>query len=245
MGVRRLCWFVTAKLNHLMSTFSLDEADKAQQAFSYIRRRGRFTQGQARAYDNLVEQYRVLPKDLANRHEPVGMEIGFGMGAELLAWARQCPDWYLCGVELYQPGIGAMLTRLHRRELSNVGLIDQPAEQLCAALPEQSLSEVRIFFPDPWPKKRHFKRRLVQAAFLTQLQRLMKPGAMVRLATDWAPYGEWMVEQFAMVPEFELSHDQTRRANTDQDQIVRDTTKLEARGERLGHDIRDLIYIRV
>mgnify|MGYP002005432931 CR=1 FL=1 len=85
------------------------------------------------------------------------MEIGFGMGAELLGWARQNPSWYLCGVELYQPGIGAMLTRLHSQQLVNVGIVDQPAQQVLAALPEQSLSEVRIFFPDPWPKKMHLR----------------------------------------------------------------------------------------
>ena len=147
-------------------------------------------------------------------------------------------------MELYQPGIGAMLTRLHSRQLSNVGLIDQPAQQILTALPCDSLSEVRIFFPDPWPKKRHFKRRLVQVPFLVELQRVLKPGSVVRLATDWAPYGEWMVEQFGLVPGFQLLQDQIRKAHSVEDEAVRGTTKFEARGERLGHDIRDLVYVK-
>ena len=122
-----------------------DKANSPEQAFSYIRRRGRFTQAQSRAYANLLERYRTSPQELQGRTEPVAMEIGFGMGAELLDWAQQAPSWYLCGIELYQPGIGAMLTRLHSRQLHNVGVIDQPAQQVLAALPDQRLSEVRIF----------------------------------------------------------------------------------------------------
>lgn len=222
-----------------------NEAPGGQQnAFSYIRRRGRFTQAQARAYENLVTRYRVAAEDCCHRSEPVGLEIGFGMGAELLAWAEQCPDWYLCGVELYQPGIGAMLTRLHRRQLSNVGLIDLPAQQVIAAMAADTLSEVRIFFPDPWPKKRHFKRRLVEQEFLERLYAVLKDDAVVRLATDWAPYGEWMVEQFAMVPGFKLVEDQTRRGYAEGPDAIRSTTKFEARGERLGHNIRDLVYVK-
>ena len=218
-----------------------DKANSPEQAFSYIRRRGRFTQAQSRAYVNLLERYRTSPQELQGRTEPVAMEIGFGMGAELLDWAQQAPSWYLCGIELYQPGIGAMLTRLHSRQLHNVGVIDQPAQQVLAALPDQRLSEVRIFFPDPWPKKRHFKRRLIQTEFLQQLHRVMKPGALVRLATDWAPYGEWMVEQFSTVDAFKLIEDQVRKAD-EETAVIRSTTKFEARGERLGHAIRDLVY---
>ncbi len=221
---------------------TLDKTNSPEQAFSYIRRRGRFTHAQSRAYADLLERYRISPEDLGQCAGPVGMEIGFGMGAELLGWARQNPAWYLCGVELYQPGIGAMLTRLHSQQLVNVGIVDQPAQQVLAALPEHSLSEVRIFFPDPWPKKRHFKRRLIQTEFLQQLRRVMKVQALIRLATDWAPYADWMVEQFAEVSGFKLVEDRLRRADAASATTVRGTTKFEARGERLGHNIRDLVY---
>jgi tRNA (guanine-N7-)-methyltransferase len=215
-------------------------------AFNYIRRRGRFTKAQAQALDSLTDRYR-WSGELDQR--PLGIEIGFGMGYELLAWAEQQPDWYLLGVELYQPGIGSMLSRLQKRNLDNVGLVDEPAQLLLERLPEQSIDEVRIFFPDPWPKKRHFKRRLIQPEFLQQLHGAMKHHGLVRLATDWAEYAEWMVEHFAGHPGFELMADDIRQDASPESSKspdgVRDVTKFEARGQRLGHEIRDLQYRRV
>lgn len=215
-------------------------------AFNYIRRRGRFTKAQAQALDALADKYRWRG-DLDN--SPLGVEIGFGMGYELLAWAEQQPSWYLLGVELYQPGIGSMLSRLQKKNLQNVGLVDEPAQLLFERLPQQSIDEVRIFFPDPWPKKRHFKRRLIQPEFLHQLHGAMKNHGLVRLATDWAEYAEWMVEHFAAHPGFELIADEIREEPSSamsnlSDGAVRDVTKFEARGQRLGHAIRDLQYRR-
>ena len=114
-------------------------------------------------------------------------------------------------------------------------------------LADYCLAEVRIFFPDPWPKKRHHKRRLIQPEFLQQLYRRVQIGGIVRLATDWAEYAEWMVEHFAEHPGFELVSDNIRGAQEQLSssmaaQEVRATTKFEARGERLGHEIRDLQY---
>jgi tRNA (guanine-N7-)-methyltransferase len=174
------------------------------------------------------------------------MEIGFGMGFELLAWAQQQPHWRLLGVELYQPGIGSMLSRLKKLEIENVRLVDQPAQLLLEQIADESLSEVRIFFPDPWPKKRHHKRRLIQPDFLEQLHQKILAGGIVRLATDWAPYAEWMVEHFAEHSGFEPVQDEIRGANEPSvvAEEVREVTKFEARGERLGHEIRDLQYRR-
>ena len=170
--------------------------------FNYIRRRGRFTKAQANAVQALSDQYRWQAADL--QHRPLGMEIGFGMGFELIAWAEQQPNWQLLGVELYQPGIGSMLSRLAKNQLSNVRLVDEPAQGILAQLDSDSLAEVRIFFPDPWPKKRHHKRRLIQPEFLQLLQQKLIPAGIVRLATDWAPYAHWMVEHFAAHPGFTL-----------------------------------------
>lgn len=216
-------------------------------AFNYIRRRGRFTKAQAQALASLTDKYRWRG-DLG--HRSLGVEIGFGMGHELLAWAEQQPDWLFLGVELYQPGIGSMLSRLQKKKLQNIGLVDEPAQLLLERLPEQSVDEVRIFFPDPWPKKRHFKRRLIQPQFLQQLHGAMKAGGLVRLATDWAEYGEWMVEHFVEHSGFELVEDNIRQEaalapGNSTDGVVRDVTKFEARGQRLGHEIRDLQYRRV
>lgn len=227
-----------------MSTTGNMESSEQDTAFNYIRRRGRFTKAQAAALDALTEQYRWTPEDLDQR--PLGMEIGFGMGFELLAWAQQEPHWRLLGVELYQPGIGSMLSRLQKLEIANVRLVDQPAQLLLQQVSDESLSEVRIFFPDPWPKKRHHKRRLIQPDFLEQLHQKVHTGGIVRLATDWAAYGEWMVEHFADHSGFELVQDEMRAANAPSVVApeVREVTKFEARGERLGHEIRDLQYRR-
>lgn len=219
--------------------------DHADNDFNYIRRRGRFTKAQATALAALTERYRWTADDLQMR--PLGMEIGFGMGLELIDWAQQRPNWLLLGVELYQPGIGSMLSRLDKNELGNVRLVDQPAQLLLEELAGYCLAEVRIFFPDPWPKKRHHKRRLIQPEFLQQLYRRVQIGGIVRLATDWAEYAEWMVEHFAEHPGFELVSDNIRGAQEQLSssmaaQEVRATTKFEARGERLGHEIRDLQY---
>ena len=181
-----------------MSSTRNSESSEPDTAFNYIRRRGRFTKAQAAAFDALTEQYRWTSEDLDQR--PLGMEIGFGMGYELLAWAQQRPRWRLLGVELYQPGIGSMLSRLKTQGIANVRLVDQPAQLLLQQLTDESLSEVRIFFPDPWPKKRHHKRRLIQPDFLEQLHQKILTGGTVRLATDWAAYAEWMVEHFAKHP---------------------------------------------
>ena len=215
--------------------------------FNYIRRRGRFTKAQAIALQALSDQYRWQAADL--QHRPLGMEIGFGMGHELIAWAEQQPKWQLLGVELYQPGIGSMLSRLAKNQLSNVRLVDEPAQVILAQLDNESLAEVRIFFPDPWPKKRHHKRRLIQPEFLQLLQQKLIPAGIVRLATDWAPYAHWMVEHFAANPGFNLLQDDIRAPTetppaTAADE-VRNVTKFEARGKRLGHEIRDLQYQRI
>ena len=183
-----------------MSDSETPASDHSDTAFNYIRRRGRFTKAQTNALDTLSGQYRWQPEDL--RYRPLGMEIGFGMGFELIAWAEQRPDWRLLGVELYQPGIGSMLSRLEKNELSNVRLVDQPAQLILDQIDNNALAEVRIFFPDPWPKKRHYKRRLIQPEFLHLLHQKLAPAGIVRLATDWAEYAQWMVDHFAANPGF-------------------------------------------
>ena len=229
-----------------MSDSEKPASDHSVTGFNYIRRRGRFTKGQMNALDTLSGQYRWQPDDL--RYRPLGMEIGFGMGFELIAWAEQRPDWRLLGVELYQPGIGSMLSRLKKKKLSNVRLVDQPAQLILQQIDNNALAEVRIFFPDPWPKKRHYKRRLIQPEFLHLLHQKLAPTGIVRLATDWAEYGRWMVEHFAANPGFKLLQDDVRAATQTPPlsvaDEVRSVTKFEARGERLGHEIRDLQYQR-
>jgi len=224
----------------------IDLPGAPRQPRAYIRRRGRMTTGQARALQQL-EGYRLnsdgpplVLAEVFGRTAPVGLEIGFGMGHALLTWAQRSPDWNLLGVEIYQPGVGALLLGLERDGLRNVRVMEVAAETLLTTrLASASLDEVRIFFPDPWPKTRHHKRRLIQSAFVALLADRLRPGGRLWLATDWMPYAEWMVDLMAREPRFVPDPEDAETAARD-----RVETRFEARGLRLGHKIRDLRYRR-
>lgn len=222
-------------------------------AHSYIRRRGRFTKAQASALEHLTQHYRMSTKAINADSRELGIEIGFGMGHELIIWGQDQPQKLLLGIELYQPGIGSMLAKLENLKIENVALVDEPAQKVLAELSPESVAEIRIFFPDPWPKKRHLKRRLIQPEFLAQMLVVLKPMGLVRLATDWAEYGEWMAEYFAMNANFKCELDVIRDPIMDKSGLttalnshgsVRGRTKFETRGEKLGHRIRDFTYRR-
>jgi tRNA (guanine-N7-)-methyltransferase len=224
-----------------------DQPGGLREPRAYIRRRGRMTAGQSRALAELgrfVLEPGDAPLDLEavfGRTAPVGLEIGFGMGHALLAWAERRPDWSLLGLEIYQPGIGALLLGVERLLLENVRVMEAAAEVVLERqLGPASLDEVRIFFPDPWPKKRHHKRRLIQPAFVALLAERLRPGGLLWLATDWMPYAEWMTEVLADEPRFEREPEGEPGVEESlQDRIQ---TRFEARGLRLGHEIRDLRY---
>lgn len=234
---------------------STEDAPAAHRSHAYVRRRGRLTQAQSRGLDAL-ENYRIEPEEISASAAWQGMEIGFGMGHGLLDWAQQRPAASLLGVELYEPGVGAVVHNLQRLELQKLGLahvriLVQPAQEVVAAMPDACLDEVRILFPDPWPKKRHHKRRLIQAPFIEALARVMRPQARLWLATDWAPYAVWMREVMDLAADFELSGDDVRASDeVPQDAtqalgpLSRVTTRFEQRGTRLGHAITDLVYTR-
>jgi len=212
---------------------------------TYLRRRGRMTRGQRRALDaghELVLTTPTVPLNLSRlygREAPLGIEIGFGMGHALLDWAQQRQEWNLLGIEVYQPGIGALLLGAERDGLSNLRVLEGDAEQAFDnALEPASVDEVRIFFPDPWPKKRHHKRRLVQPAFVSTLASRLKPGGRLLLATDWQPYAEWMLE--VLEAESALENDAGSGYASRADQRV--VTRFEARGTRLGHEVWDLAF---
>jgi tRNA (guanine-N7-)-methyltransferase len=208
------------------------------------------TVAQARALDTLRGHYCVASIDEIDGTN-LGVEIGFGMGRELMAWAREVPERQLVGLELYEPGVGSLLAGLDRDGLTNVAVMEVPAQEALAELPDAIVDEVRIFFPDPWPKKRHHKRRLIQTEFVSLLARIIAEGGIVRIATDWAPYGAWIRQVFAEEPSFLLVLDSVRPplatspVNAGAIDAARSVTKFEARGEKLGHEIHDLIYRRV
>ncbi len=208
---------------------------------TYPRRRGRMTRGQSRALETLSDRYVVdsEPMDwprIFSRSAPIGVEIGFGMGQTLLDWATIHPELNLIGIEVYDPGIGALLAGIERRGLTNLRVLRGDAEELVEAkFHPASLAEVHIWFPDPWPKKRHHKRRLMRPAFTALLANRLVPGGLLRIATDWAPYAEWI----GMV----LDAEPALRSGAATGE--RTETRFEARGRRLGHGICEFHYERV
>ena len=215
---------------------------------TYLRRRGRLTHSQARALREhgpaAVLPLSEAPLDFARlfgRDAPLGLEIGFGTGQALLDWAESRPDWNLLGIEVYQPGIGSLLKGRAERGIEHLLVIQEDAaEVLDRVIPSGSFAEVRIFFPDPWPKKRHHKRRLINAAFIALLADRLASGGRLRLATDWEDYACWMLRVLEAEPTLVNEAGQGYAPRFE----GRDVTRFEARGRRLGHPVRDLSYLK-
>ena len=213
---------------------------------SFVRRPGRLTPAQQRALSELLPAYRIESEltDVArafDRRQPLVVEIGFGNG-EALAWmAANEPDKNFIGIEVHEPGVGRLLHSIHARGLTNVRVAMRDAvEVLTGQIPRGALSETRIYFPDPWPKKRHHKRRLVQAGFVDLLAQRIRPDGLLHLATDWQPYAEWMLERLEPGARFEnLGNPFVPRPTW------RPQTHFETRGQRKGHEIADLLYRRI
>lgn len=216
---------------------------------SFVMRAGRTTAAQARALEQLWPRYGVeftrTPLDmdaLFPRRVPRMLEIGFGAGEALLDFALAHVDYDCIGIEVHPPGVGHLLLGLEQAGLSNVRVLMHDAvEVLAQTLPEHSVDLVHIFFPDPWPKKRHHKRRLIQPAFVQLLARVLTMRGEIRLATDWEPYAQHMREVFDASAEFENVHGSNEFAPRAQ---VRPLTRFERRGQRLGHGVWDLHYRR-
>jgi tRNA (guanine-N7-)-methyltransferase len=216
---------------------------------SFVLRKGRLTKGQERALNELLPRYRVPegsgPVDwpaLFGNAAPVALEIGFGGGEALLGLAKRHPDWNWVGVEVYPPGVGKLLLGLEAAGQSNVRVVkDDAVDFLAERVPRESLSAVYVFFPDPWTKARHNKRRLIQDPFLDLLAERLVPGGELFLATDWGDYAEWMVEVLEGHSRFVNVHGPGVFAPRCPD---RPLTKFEVRGESRGHAVYDLHYRR-
>jgi tRNA (guanine-N7-)-methyltransferase len=217
---------------------------------SFVMRAGRITQAQQRALDALWPQYGVaFEPALLNfevtfaRKAPISLEIGFGNGDNLLALAAAHPERDYLGVEVHRPGVGRLLLGLEEQRLTNVRVICHDAvEVLRAQVAAQTLDEVLILFPDPWPKKRHHKRRLVQGPFVELVSDRLRRGGMLRFATDWQPYADAALEVLSANPVLRnLAVDGTFVPRPSE----RNPTRFEQRGERLGHGVWDLAFERV
>ena len=210
---------------------------------SFVVRAGRMTPAQRQALERLWPRYGIdLPDGVIDldavfgRRAPRTLEIGFGMGDALLELAQAQPERDFLGVEVYPPGIGRFLLRVEQAGLGNVRVVCADAvEVLGRHLPPGSLDELLVLFPDPWPKKRHHKRRLVNAAFLALAARVLAPGGRLHIATDWADYAQAIAELLAGSADF------TAEPAT----AARPPTKYQRRGERLGHAIVDFCLRRV
>lgn len=216
---------------------------------SFVTRSGRITSAQQRALTELWPRYGVeftpaaLELDaLFGRRAPRCVEIGFGNGEHLLALAAAEPARDFLGIEVHRPGVGRLLLALAAAGLSNVRLVSHDAvEVLERQLPPASLAEILVLFPDPWPKKRHHKRRLIQAPFAALLASRLLPGGVLRLATDWQPYAQEMLEILNVTPELANA---SAAGGFAQRQAQRAPTRFERRGTRLGHEVFDLTFRR-
>jgi tRNA (guanine-N7-)-methyltransferase len=215
---------------------------------SYVLRQGRITGSQRRAHDELLPVYGVpfspAPLDLERcfgRKAPKILEIGFGMGETTAAIAQAHPENDYLGVEVHTPGVGSLLARIAELRLENVRLIQHDAaEVLQVMIAPAALDGVHLFFPDPWPKKRHHKRRLIQAPFVALLASKMKPGAVLHACTDWEDYAKQMLEVFSAEPALRnTSPGYAARPE------ARPQTKFERRGLGLGHGVWDLMFRKV
>jgi tRNA (guanine-N7-)-methyltransferase len=210
---------------------------------SYVLRQGRTTPAQARALEALYPKYGLpftgeplSPPAVFRRTAPLVVEIGSGMGETTAAIAQARPDADFVAIEVHGPGIGSLLNRVETQKLENLRIIRHDAvEVLERMIPEGSLAAIHLFFPDPWPKKRHHKRRLVQPEFAALAARRLAPGGVLHAATDWPDYAEHMRGVFSKEPLLQPA---------EQGFVERPPTKFEARGRRLGHPIRDLYFRR-
>lgn len=228
-----------------------ESAEQASYRFGHIRsfvhRRAHITPGQQEAINTLMQDWAInyAPEHLDfeqtfGRQAPTILEIGFGMGETTEKIAQLRHDENFLGVEVFNAGVGAMLKRIHNSGLKNVRIIQHDAvEVVTHMLPEESLDGVHIYFPDPWPKKRHHKRRLIQGPFIKLLASRLKPGGYIHCATDWENYAEQMLEVLSAEPSL-----QNTAEGYAPKPAYRPQTKFETRGFRLGHDSWDLLFTK-
>ncbi|MCC4801090.1 MULTISPECIES: tRNA (guanosine(46)-N7)-methyltransferase TrmB [Enterovibrio] len=216
---------------------------------SFVRREGRLTKGQEQAMNDCwptmgidFEEKQLDWAEVFGNNNPVVLEIGFGMGASLVEMAKNAPEKNFVGIEVHSPGVGACLMAARDAGVTNLRVMCHDAVEVFEhMLPVASLETVQLFFPDPWHKARHHKRRIVQPEFVQMLRDKLKIGGIFHMATDWENYAEHMVEVMDVAPGY-------KNTATDGSYIPRPDdrplTKFEARGHRLGHGVWDMKYAR-
>jgi tRNA (guanine-N7-)-methyltransferase len=224
-------------------------SDSRRPIRSYVLRTGRMTPGQQRAFDEYWDRWGLeaaagtLDFDrVFGRSGPRVLEIGFGMGQSLVAMAAAAPESNFIGIEVHRPGVGKLLHSMQEQGVNNIRVYCHDAvEVLRDCIPEGSLDTVQIFFPDPWHKKKHHKRRLIQPPLVQQLVERLKSGGVLHLATDWEDYAQQMMAVLSATDGLSNAHGEGQFAPRPEH---RPLTKFELRGERLGHGVWDLLFRR-
>jgi tRNA (guanine-N7-)-methyltransferase len=216
---------------------------------SYVIRAGRMTEGQRRAFDNYWGEYGLSlfdgplePRAVFGREAPLVLEIGFGMGDSLLAMAEAEPDKDFIGIEVHPPGVGRLINNAGKLGLKNLRVYMADAvDVLNDCIADGSLDRFQLYFPDPWHKKKHHKRRIVQPEFVRLICAKLKAGGLLHMATDWENYAEHMLE--VLEAESLLENTASKNSYSERPEF-RPETKFERRGQRLGHGVWDLLYRR-
>jgi tRNA (guanine-N7-)-methyltransferase len=224
---------------------------RARHIRSFALRRGHVTAAQKRAYADVLPRvavpYAAAPFDPTaafGRQAPLVLEIGFGMGETTAAIAAAHPELDFLGVEVFAAGVGALCRRIDDLSLTNLRIVQHDAVDVVRdMLAPDSLAGAHVYFPDPWPKARHHKRRLIQPPFVASLAGRIAPGGYLHCATDWQHYAEQMLAVLSNEPLLANLHDGFAPA-TRNPLVERPTTKFHARGERLGHGVWDLVFVR-
>ncbi len=217
---------------------------------SFVMRAGRMTEGQQRGLEQGLPVFGLELADglrdfdqVFGRSAPRTFEIGFGMGHSTLLMAAAAPEHDFIGVEVHRPGVGALLNGALAQNLSNIRVYTCDAlEVLRDCVADASLDRVLLYFPDPWHKSRHHKRRIVKAEFAELVRQKLKVGGVLHMATDWEPYAEYMLEVMQVAPGYRNLAADGRCVERPSERPV---TKFERRGERLGHGVWDLKFARV
>lgn len=216
---------------------------------SYVLRQGKLTSAQKKAIENYWQQYgidfsaeKINFKSVFGRNAPVTLEIGFGDGDSLLEQACSYPDRDFIGIEVHSPGIGHLLNRIHQEDINNLRVLRHDAvEVLEKQIPEESLDCIQLFFPDPWHKRKHHKRRILQNSFIKTINKHLIIGGQFHMATDWENYAEHMLNEMECAKGFKNN---AGNGNYSKNKGARQQTKFERRGLKLGHGVWDLIYIK-
>jgi tRNA (guanine-N7-)-methyltransferase len=200
---------------------------------SYVLRQGRMTSAQTKALQDLWPVYGLEVAHPVEIQSPMILEIGFGMGQSLVTQAKNHPENHYIGVEVHKPGVGSLLLQIQKEKINNIRIFCcDVIDVLKNSISDHSLDKVQIFFPDPWPKKRHHKRRLIQSDFIKLIYQKLKSGGILHIATDWEDYYQYILEvinQSELFKIIDIPHD-------------RPLTKFESRGKKLGHQVWDLAF---